>query len=156
MKIILRKLEEGDVALVERWLHQDYIEKWYAPVEGWLEELAKRDGEFAFLHHFIAAVDGVPIGFCQFYDCYDTRHLEEWGVSIATPREVYSIDYLIGEEEYIGRGFGKQIVLALVEKVKAAGAKTIVVDPDIDNAPSNGVLASCGFVKRDGIYFLDI
>ena len=33
------------------------------------------------------------------------------------PYRSYGIDYLIGEEAYLGKGFGKEIVTLLVRKV---------------------------------------
>ena len=41
---------------------------------GDLDELAAEvRGEFSFITHLIAEINGVQIGFCQFYDCWHSR-----------------------------------------------------------------------------------
>lgn len=109
--------------------------------------------EFDFITHFIAEIDGVAMGFCQYYDCYQSQAYEEWGRSFESPNEVYSIDYLIGEEKYLRKGYGGEIVHLLGEMVFGLGAKQIIVDPDRENIASNKALETNGF-KHNGSYYI--
>lgn len=71
----------------------------------------------------------------------------------------YSIDYMIGEKEYVHKGFGREIVKNLIEKIKLHGdAERIVVQPEPGNAASCNLLLSCKFVldTRNDIYFMTI
>jgi RimJ/RimL family protein N-acetyltransferase len=153
--MILRPPEDSDIPLVAEWLNKPHIEKWYAPVEEWLAEIRGRQGEFSWLHHFVVMQGGTPIGFCQYYDCFDSVGFEDWnGRAFHRRGEVYSIDYLIGEENYLGKGCGKALVRLLTELVFSLGASEIVVDPDKENAKSNGVLKANGFVFDETVgYF---
>ena len=69
----------------------------------------------------------------------------------------YSIDYLIGEEEYLGKGFGKRLIQTLIRKVfNETDAERIIVQPDKDNLPSRNTLLSAGFsyFEKDSIFII--
>ena len=68
---------------------------------------------------------------------------------------IYSVDYMIGELDCIHRGFGKEIVKQLIEKIRCHGdAERIVVQPEQENAASCGLLLSCGFVLNTENHYL--
>jgi RimJ/RimL family protein N-acetyltransferase len=141
---------------MERWLYSEHVAPWYERPQDWLGEINNRHSEFSFITHMIAEIDGNPIGFCQYYDCYYSREYENWGIDIAAPGEIYSIDYLIGEPEYLRRGFGKTIICSLLEILKNLGAETIIVSTDENNEASNRSLLTNGFMKSEGYYSLKL
>jgi L-amino acid N-acyltransferase YncA len=69
---------------------------------------------------------------------------------------VFSLDYLIGEVEYLHRGFGKAILLKLLEKLRETTAKTIIVQPEKENTASCRLLESCGFQYVGDVYILEL
>lgn len=145
-KILLRPFQDTDAAMFATWLHKDYILKWYQDPEDWLTEINGRHDEYAWIHHFIVMDSETSIGFCQHYDCYDAKDLENW-YAITQCGDTYSIDYLIGNEEYLGKGYGKEIVCVLTGHIKETeNTREIVVQPDEDNGASNGVLLANGYV----------
>ncbi|MDR2903523.1 MAG: GNAT family N-acetyltransferase [Clostridiales bacterium] len=145
-KTMLRLFYDNDVALLEHWLFAGHVSKWYAEPEDWLAEVRGRRGEFSFIKHFIAEYNARPIGFCQYYDCFDAKKYDiDWHIDIPEPGKVFSIDYLIGDPADLRRGHAKKIVLQLLEKIKTHGAETVIVLPDNENAASNSLLAACGF-----------
>ncbi|MDF2924755.1 MAG: GCN5-related N-acetyltransferase [Paenibacillaceae bacterium] len=142
-RLHLRNIEEADIALMDVWLHKPYILHWYDDPGAWMDEIKQRNGSFAFIHHFIVMDEGRPIGFCQYYDCYSAG--EDW-YSVQTPGQTYSVDYLIGEEAYLHKGYGKRIIQMLVDRIREeTQAKEIVVQPEEENLPSCRALISCGF-----------
>lgn len=141
--LLLRQLLDKDIALLERWLYMPHIAKWYHNPLSWIDEVQKRNDKYSFIHHFIVECGGKPIGFCQYYQYLYSR--EDWhgGTDI---KGAYSIDYLIGDTEYLGKGFGKEIVGLLVDKIKQHNdAKRIIVQPEPENKASCNTLLSCGF-----------
>ena len=87
---------------------------------------------------------GKPIGFCQYYACKDSEELWEGYTALGGS---YSIDYMIGETDCLGKGFGKMIVAQLTDRIALhPDAKRIVVQPEPENKASCGLLLSCGFV----------
>ncbi len=136
-----RKFNLEDITIFTQWLHQDYIAKWYENPEDWIYEIVSED--FSWISHFIVEYDNRPIGFCQYYDY--VKGEETWHGSI--PREgTYSIDYLIGEPEFIGKGLGKEIIKTLNHIIFSdSDAKRIIVQPEEENHASCNTLLAAGF-----------
>jgi RimJ/RimL family protein N-acetyltransferase len=144
--ISLRSFADSDIPLFTEWLNKPYIQKWYEPLNEWIEEVENCDGTFSWISHFIVMCEDMTIGFCQYYDCFDSQNFEDWnGRKFANRGEVYSIDYLIGNENYLSKGYGKELVRLLTDMIFALGVKEIIVDPDKENARSNGVLLANGY-----------
>lgn len=148
MELTLYPFVDTDIALVQLWLEKPHVKTWFNDPEDWLAELRNRHGEFSFIHHFIASVDETddiknPIGFCQYYDC--TKSGEVWrGIPLGG---VYSIDYLLGEEQYLGQGAGRELVRLITDAVwNDTPAVRIVVEPDTGNAASRASLLANGYV----------
>lgn len=141
----MRLFEDEDIMLMQKWLHQDYVEKWYDDPEDWLDEIRKRHNEFRFIHHYIAMYDEKSIGFAQYYKCEAIR--EDW-YNMIDLDGVYSIDYMIGEQAYLNKGLGKEIVKQLTKQIfQFADSKVIVVQPDNKN------IASCKALEANGYGF---
>ena len=145
----LRPLFESDIPLMERWLNAVHVAPWYRPTEDWLHEINCRFSEFSFITHLIAELDGEPLGFCQYYDCFDAK--EEW-YATGRPKAMYSIDYMVGEPKYLQRGFGKEMIRVLLEILCKVGAREVVVQPDQGNVASVRSLLANGFVKVEDNY----
>lgn len=109
-KITLRQVDNSDIELLKNWLNKEYILKWYNDADDWLNEINGRNNSFSWIHHFIVMIDETPVGFCQYYDCYDANDMEDW-YSVTRRDETFSIDYLIGDEAYLGKGYGKAIII---------------------------------------------
>ena len=153
--IELVNFSDEDIKIFKQWINKDYIKKWYGNLDDWIDEVTNRNGEFNFIKHFIVKNNGQKIGFCQYYDCYDAQ--EAW-YKINKAKEIYSIDYLIGEEEYLNKGYGKIIIKKLIEKIKTEGGREIIVQPELENKASNGILIANGFLynKEKEYYYLRI
>jgi RimJ/RimL family protein N-acetyltransferase len=150
-RLILRKLSGDDIPLVRRWVYSDHIAAWFENPEEWLREIEERYGGFSFITHLIAEIDAKPVGFCQYYDCFYSP--AEECIKPETPGETYSLDYLIGEPEYLGRGFGKEMIRQLLDIMRGLGAKEVAVRPDENNQASIRAFLANGFVKT-GEYYL--
>ena len=158
-ELTLRPLFDGDITLMERWLLVPHVAAWYKHPDHWLNELQERRGEFAFLTHLIAEFEGVPVGFCQYYDTFFAQEHEVWNdeqdVGIRQG-EIFSIDYLIGEPAYLRRGFCKEMIRQMLDMLRKAGAKRVIVEPERENIASNGVLEASGFLWNGQDYHLEL
>ena len=66
-----------------------------------------------------------------------------WVVGIAH----FGIDYLIGNETYLNKGYGKAIVKLLTDTIKQTEcARQIIVQPEKENHSSNHVLLANGYI----------
>ncbi len=144
----IRPLNDDDIKIIKTWLYKPHVKPWFTHPLDWIDEINKRFDEFSFIKHFITMHDDKPIGFCQYYKCKqdDPDFIYEG---------TYSIDYLIGEEEFLQKGYGKAQICLLINKVFSnEDAKTIIVDPDKENLISKKSLLSNGFVFKDNKYQL--
>lgn len=142
-RLTLTTFTDDDMGRMKGWLAKDRVRAWYTHPEAWLYELENRAGEYAFVRHFIARLDGRPVGFGQYYPVAAAGEPEY----ASYPADgTYSIDYMLGEDDCLGRGLGADLVAALVSAVSALpDARLVVVDPDEANAASRACLASNGF-----------
>ena len=142
----LRPMEPGDLVLVERWLGEPHVARWYLAGTSLEEELADirqsvRGSQP--VHLLIALDESEPIGWCQWYPCeVDTAWAAEMG---AGPGDC-GIDYAIGDPARVGGGVGTELIAALVALVRSARPGCgIVADPDAQNVGSRRVLEKNGF-----------
>ncbi len=146
---ILRPMNADDLARFRKWLYTPHVAKWYHDPDDWIAETENKNNEFDWIHHYIVEYDGVNIGFCQYY---------AWG-GYTEMGGTYSIDYLIGEKDFIGKGIGRHIVWQLIRKIEEhPDARRIVVQPEQGNKASCGLLLSCGFVynEQKDIYLYEL
>ncbi|OQA13913.1 MAG: Aminoglycoside N(6')-acetyltransferase type 1 [Firmicutes bacterium ADurb.Bin356] len=148
----LRLLCDNDISLVEAWLNKEHVKRWYEiphlniTIDDWMSEIKQRGGEYRWLTHLIAVLQGRPIGLCQYYKCVDSD--EDFGTLLLTGS--YGIDYLIGEEAYLGKGLGKEMIALLVDKIFSfPDARRVTANIDKNNKASEKALLSCGFLLLD-------
>lgn len=150
--IKLRILKDTDIDLFRKWLYTEHVALWYHEPLDWINEIEKRDSEFNWLNHYIVEYDNKPIGFCQYYEYFNS--CETWHGDIDV-KGTYSIDYMIGEANYLGKGLGKEIIRALILIIEQHNnAERIIVQPEQENKASCGALLSCGFQfdNRNEVY----
>ncbi len=95
-----------------------------------------------------------PIGFVQYYET-DKAPVGIWSKE---PLGTVGIDYLIGEEAFLHKGFGSTIIKNTVVLIrKTEKYEYIVADPDLKNIASVTVLVNNGFIKqKNGLYKLKL
>ncbi len=144
----LRLLEDEDLPLVKNWLHKTHVKRWYEipamgiTIDDWLSEINQRHDAFRWITYQVVTWQEQPIGLCQSYSCSDSD--EDFGT---LPLEgAYGIDYLIGEDEFIGKGLGKALIALLVEQLFTfPDALLVTADIDAQNQASKKALLACGF-----------
>ena len=150
MKIREFKLE--DLNILRVWLEQDYIQKFWGDPQDWINEISENISA-DWVKYFIVEYD-TPIGFLQYYET-DIAPQGDWADE---PIGTVGIDYLIGDKEYLGKGYGSKIVRLLVDLIKSKSEYDyIVADPIIENLSSIKVLENNGFrQKSNGLFCLDL
>lgn len=144
--LFLRPIGDTDLPLLTMWLAKKHVLLWYEDPNAWIHEIQNRHADYSWIHHFIVMRKDQPIGFCQYYDCFSAAHLEDW-YHVDTPHHTFSIDYFIGEETYLHKGYGKTLVALLTEIIKKEEhASSVIVQPDKDNYSSIFVLLHNGYI----------
>ena len=149
----LRLLNDSDIPLVEVWLNKSHVKRWYEiphlgiTIDDWVYEIKEHNGKFQWITYLVVLWQGCPVGLCLYYRCADSCN-ENFGT--LPLNDSYGIDYLIGEEAYLGKGMGKEIITLLVDKIfSLPDAKRVTADVDKTNKVSQRALLSCGFILLD-------
>lgn len=153
MPLKLRPAIPTDATLLERWDREPHViaatsdDPEAAQAFGdmdWAAELGHGDPASAY---FIAEVDGRPIGCMQVVDPARER-TQYWGADI--PPNLRAMDIWIGEKEYLGRGYGTQMMSLAIDAAFAEDSvEAILIDPLASNERAHR------FYRRLGFQFLE-
>jgi putative acetyltransferase len=148
----IREFRLADLSIMEAWLAQDYIQKFCGDPQDWIKEISENISA-DWVKYFIVECD-TPIGFLQYYET-DRAPQGEWSNE---PIGTVGIDYLIGDVEFLGKGFGSKIVRLLVDCIKSKNEYDyIIADPIVENVASIIVLENNGFKQNsNGLFCLDL
>lgn len=148
----IRKFKYEDLNIMRVWLAQDYIQKYWGDPRDWTKEITENlDADW--VKYFIVECD-MPIGFLQYYET-DKAPQGEWSDE---PIGTVGIDYLIGDIEYLGKGYGSKMLRLLVDFIRSKNEYDyIVADPIVQNVSSIKVLENNGFKQNaNGLFCLDL
>ncbi len=139
--LTFRPLEASDYPLFARWLGRPHVAKWWhepATVEHVAEKYSAADRKTPV---FVVEVAGKPVGVIQMYKWADYP-------DDAFEPSMIGIDYLIGEEGYVGRGVGSAMIRQFVEQVvrpRYPDATGVATSAEVANGASVGALRKAGF-----------
>jgi ribosomal protein S18 acetylase RimI-like enzyme len=146
--IVIRKARKSDLPAIKRLLAElinamddtECIDMRIAP--GIWERLL-RDARSHFL---VATAGGTPVGLIHFTTRQTVLHRSPSGM----------IDELIVTVEYQGKGLGKQLVLAAVERCRQLGCCEVEVSTEQTNLKAREFYRKCGFDKTEILFELDL
>lgn len=144
--VALRPMREEDLALVEGWLVEPHVAKWWLvdttpAVE--LDEMRRFiRGDDTRTRMLTVCLGQRPIGWAEWYWRKDYPE----SAAIGATAEAGGMDYAIGDPAFVARGIGTQMIAALVREIRRERPGVgIVVDPDERNRASRRVLERNGF-----------
>jgi RimJ/RimL family protein N-acetyltransferase/N-acetylglutamate synthase-like GNAT family acetyltransferase len=148
----IREFKPEDLNMMRVWLEQTYIRNFWGDPLDWIKEITENISA-DWVKYFIVECD-TPIGFLQYYET-DKAPQGDWSDE---PIGTVGIDYLIGDIEYLGKGYGSKIVRLLVDFIKSKNEYDyIVADPIAENVSSIKVLENNGFKQStNGLFCLDL
>jgi RimJ/RimL family protein N-acetyltransferase len=123
VNIAFAPLREEDVPLVERWLQEEHVARWWRdPVDETIEKRRAGIQGRRPTRQFVIVVDDRPAGFIQTYRVADHP---EWQELVQVGDGVAGVDLMLGEPDLVGRGLGPRVLSAFTRDV-------VFVDPEID------------------------
>jgi len=150
--VALRPMRWDDLPLLDAWLRQPHVMKWWRAEPA---DLAAVEAEYGACitgndptELFVITEGSRPIGMIQ---CYLYADEPEWLAvfdGIVEVTDAAGIDYLIGEPDAVGRGLGTATIAAMVPMVFGSRrVGSIVVNVDQANPASWRVLEKAGFTR---------
>lgn len=152
----LRLMSDNDYNTVDSWLKKDYIAQHFVDYDFHLKESRDNQEKFNYLKDYIVELGIQPIGFAQIVDLNGAK--AKW-YKVKEANTVFSFKYFIGEEFYLEKGYGNEIVQHLVRIIKINKQATkIVVQAEKDNIAASKALIYNGFIldEENDYYYLDI
>lgn len=152
MDVTFRRLTDDDLPMLHRWLNDPEVVRWWegddVSWEGVVREYGTANEEPQ--EHWIALVDGAPIGWIQCYAWADYAEEDEARAHLAAgvDRTAAGIDYLVADPGRRGRGLGAAMIRAFVHDVVFAEHPAwtqVSAGPYVANEASWRALARAGF-----------
>jgi aminoglycoside 6'-N-acetyltransferase len=139
-----------DLCLLHEWLQRPHVRRWWSEdrhrtLEGVVEHFGPAIDGREPTDHYIAVLDGGPVGMVQTYLVSDyPQYAKLIGIDGAATA---GADILIGEGELTGQGLGTEILRRFVSEIVLARPETTacVADPDVDNIASIRAFEKAGF-----------
>ncbi len=142
-----KKLKEGDLQLMFKWLNTQHVVEWYEKKKSTYGEVKAKyipriTGKEP-TKPFLITVDQVPIGYIQEYYINDDPDLKPY-----VNGNFAGLDLFIGDSAYLNRGLGTQILREFLKQVvfQEKDIEGCLVDPSPDNARMIRVDEKVGFV----------
>lgn len=146
----------SDLDLVCTWLRAPHVAPfWSHDVDAELADMRSELEEGGATTYRIAIDGGRPYGLVFRYRIHAypeyADELAAGGVDV--PTEAWSMDYLIGETDAVGRGFGAAMLRAACDELWGSEpeAACLVVPVHADNERSWRLLERVGFVRLPGV-----
>ena len=151
MNFTFKKLLKSDLQLIKYWLSQPHVSRWFDDIDDWMNEISSNP-DSDWIWHFRADLSSKPVGFVQYYDILKAPK----GPWSSQPPGTVGIDFLIGSQDQLGKGYGILLVNDFVEfLIDRAKPKRIIADPVKENIASLRTLKRCGFTfdKESDLFF---
>jgi ribosomal protein S18 acetylase RimI-like enzyme len=97
-------------------------------------------------HFLVATAQGTPVGVINFTVRQTVLH--------RSPSAM--IDELVVTKEYQGKGIGKQLVLAAIERCRQLGCCEVEVSTEQTNVKARKFYKKCGFDKTEILFEVDL
>jgi len=146
--ISFQPLKKEDMPLMHAWFNRPHVQEFYS-LRSWKEQevLEKMSASLSHEKHlfgFIIRLGDIAIGYIQWYPVKDHpwphQELDDKVQALAA-----GIDLFIGEEQWINKGLGREIMHTFLEKEIWPNFSYCIVDPDISNTASVRMFQKCGF-----------
>lgn len=137
-----RSLTARDLKLVERWLAEPHVRRWWGDPREQLGEIREAlDSEAT--EPMIVEHAGRAFAYVQAYD----PHLEDGHPYQDQPTGTLGIDFFIGEPAMLGQGHGAGLLADLAAILFEEGTPRLVADPDPGNAVAIRTYRKAGFTE---------
>ncbi len=158
MKLTFTPLQESHFPLLLKWLESPHVKAWWNQDVRWTMELVKekygtyvqeykwKQGLKKPLQAYIITANDHSIGYIQSYNAYDFPREDNIPLE-DLPKSLAALDFFIGEEDYLGKGLGSEILKQFLKKHIDPIYEACFVDPDTTNGRAIHVYEKAGFKK---------
>jgi hypothetical protein len=155
MIISFKPLHESHFPLLLKWLETDHVKQWWDQDITYTIDLVKEkynsyvkgynivEGIEKPIHGFIIYYNQNPVGYIQIYNAYDFPREEPF---VELPDNLGTIDFFIGEIDYIGKGITHLAIKKFLEEYAFVNYRYVIADPEFRNERAVETYETAGFV----------
>lgn len=145
------KLRSEHLSIIHEWFNKPHVQQFYS-LRSWTKEEVARKleiyiSEETSVYPYIVTIENKPVAYIQYYRVarhpWSNQDLDDDVVQAAA-----GLDLFIGEEEFIGQGWGPKVVNSFLDEIIWKDFQYCVVDPDFRNESSIRAFEKCGFRKH--------
>ena len=147
--ITFRDLQKDDYILIHKWCKEnEFVRKWYflnkqQHLETIRKKYQKKAENTENWIYKIMQIDGNDVGFIQGYPVDNNGN---WTKQVKVYEKTASVDYFIGNLNYIHKGFGKLIVEEFIKQfISPKQFDYVMISPDPENTANCHLCEKMGF-----------
>lgn len=148
MTISFMSMTKKYIALWQQWIEKEHVKKVWLIDGETADYIYKKILGNGYDYPFIIFSDNQPIGYIVACDLYAYRTLSSDPKGLFTHETpgTFCMDLFIGEEGYLDKGFGTQIVRSFIGYIfQHFQCQTILIDPAISNKRAIRCYEKAGF-----------
>lgn len=149
INIVFKPLEKNDMSLFLTWAKKPHVrDTWFQEGYENIDKYQQKIEGNGYDYSFIIYLNDTPIGYIQTSDLYAYKIKCQNLKGVFTNEEpgTFCLDLFIGEEDYLNKGYGTEIVKAFIDKLfKDFNAKKILIDPACSNKRAIRCYEKAGF-----------
>jgi aminoglycoside 6'-N-acetyltransferase len=135
-------------ALLAAWMTEPHWREWWGEPEEELAYVREMVEGRDTTRPFLFTLAGEPVGYIQYW--FIGHHQNEAWIKdhpwlMDLPAEAIGVDLSIGRPEQLSKGIGAAALRGFVARLRDEGYRTIVIDPDPNNARAVRAYRKAGF-----------
>jgi thiamine kinase-like enzyme/RimJ/RimL family protein N-acetyltransferase len=157
MNLQFKKVNASDIDTIFAWLSEPIVQEFWDNTQGHKDDILNfidgritpssyADGKYVY---WIASCDGHPFAMLMTIQETAEDHIDDIKLNhLSKTGHTYGIDYMIGNKNYFGKGYGAQTLsefLDFFRKDFDVSADTFIIDPASDNPRAKKVYLRAGF-----------
>lgn len=150
-KIIFKKLDREYYGTLKEWWHSERVRVFWdnsPEMEQDVDNYVLK-GEKTYYDYYIGLYDGVPYALVMTSEQTKEDFYEYYKEYISETGKTYAIDFMIGNEDFIGKHLSSITLRTFVEKYSDEEADRFIIDPEFDNEVAFRCYKGAGFVDVD-------
>jgi aminoglycoside 6'-N-acetyltransferase len=156
MIYLFEPLNDSHLPLLLKWLETPHVKAWWDRDVKWTPELIEEkfasyidgykleDGIRKEMQAYVICADDKPIGYIQVYNVHDFPREDDIDVSFL-PKLTAAFDWYIGEESFIGKGVGTEVMKEFLSQIIFPKFECVFVDSETENKAAIRVYEKAGF-----------
>jgi RimJ/RimL family protein N-acetyltransferase len=157
INVCFEKLNHSHLPTVFSWLRQDFVAEFWDNTQAHKDDILHflegrktastyADGKYVY---WVASYKREPFALLMTIQETHTDPIgQEKRSQLSKTGNTYSIDYMIGNHQFLGKGYGEQTLSAFIDYFRISfdsRADTFLMDPAVDNSRAQHVYMKAGF-----------